>query len=75
MLSVNVWTTRRWSLPEAVAGYVARGIGGIGLWREKVAEIGLDAAVKLAAGAFTPRSAILPWPFASVVHRAPERRA
>lgn len=47
MLSVNVWTTRRWSLPEAVAGYVTRGIGGIGVWREKVAEIGLDAAVKL----------------------------
>lgn len=49
MLSLNVWTTKRWSLPEAVDGCVRSGIGGIGLWRDKVADIGLDAAVKLIA--------------------------
>jgi sugar phosphate isomerase/epimerase len=47
MLSLNVWTTRNWSLESAVDGCVRHGIGGIGLWREKVAETGLDAAVKL----------------------------
>jgi sugar phosphate isomerase/epimerase len=50
MLSLNQWTTRNWSLESAVDGCVRHGIGGIGLWREKVAETGLDAAVKLIAG-------------------------
>jgi len=39
-LALNQWTTRRWSLAEAVDGCVRHGVGGIGLWREKVAEIG-----------------------------------
>jgi len=47
MLSLNVWTTKRWSLPEAVAGCARFGIGGIGLWRDKVADVGLDVAVTL----------------------------
>ena len=29
MLSLNQWTTKRWSLPEAVEGCVRHGIGGI----------------------------------------------
>jgi sugar phosphate isomerase/epimerase len=48
-VSVNLWTTRGWSLPEAIDGYVRHGIGGVGLWRDKVAETGLDQAVKLIA--------------------------
>jgi sugar phosphate isomerase/epimerase len=50
-LSLNVWTTRRWSLPEAVAGCVRAGITGIGLWRDKVAEVGVAQAAKLIADA------------------------
>ncbi|HWG22788.1 sugar phosphate isomerase/epimerase family protein [Actinospica sp.] len=46
-LSLNVWTTKNWSLAEAVAGCVEQGVPGIGLWRDKVAEHGLDAAAKL----------------------------
>ncbi len=46
-LSLNVWTTKGWSLPEAVAGCVRAGVPGIGLWRDKVAELGLAAAVRL----------------------------
>ena len=46
-LSLNVWTTKNWSLGEAVAGCVEQGVPGIGLWRDKVAEYGLDAAAKL----------------------------
>jgi sugar phosphate isomerase/epimerase len=42
-----VWTTKSWSLAEAVAGCVAEGVPGIGLWRDKVAELGLDAAARL----------------------------
>ena len=49
MLSLNMWTTKRWSLPEAVAGCVRHGIGGIGVWRDKLEETGLDAAAALIA--------------------------
>jgi sugar phosphate isomerase/epimerase len=42
-----VWTTKSWSLAEAVAGCVAQGVPGIGLWRDKVEEHGLDAAARL----------------------------
>jgi sugar phosphate isomerase/epimerase len=48
-VSVNLWTTKGWSLPEAIGGYVRHGIGGVGLWRDKVAETGLDQAAKLIA--------------------------
>jgi sugar phosphate isomerase/epimerase len=47
MLSLNVWTTKHWSLAEAVDGCVRHGIGGIGLWRDKVEETGLDRAAAL----------------------------
>lgn len=43
-LALNQWTTRRWSLAEAVEGCVRHGVGGIGVWREKVAEIGVVEA-------------------------------
>lgn len=49
-LSLNVWTTKGWSLREAVEGCVRAGVPGIGLWRDKVAEAGLDAAARLIAG-------------------------
>lgn len=46
-LSLNQITTRRWSLAEAVAGCAAAGVGWIGLWRDKVAEVGVEAAARL----------------------------
>lgn len=46
-LSLNQVTTRRWSLAEAVAGCAAAGVRWIGLWRDKVAEVGVDEAVRL----------------------------
>ena len=46
-LSLNVWTTKNWTLAEAVAGCARQGLPGIGLWRDKVAEHGLEAAAKL----------------------------
>ncbi|GLW04972.1 3-dehydroshikimate dehydratase [Microtetraspora sp. NBRC 13810] len=49
-LSLNQWTTRNWSLPEAIDGCVRHGIEAIGIWREPLHECGLDAAVKLVAG-------------------------
>jgi sugar phosphate isomerase/epimerase len=46
-LSLNQWTTRNWTVPEAVAGCARHGIGAIGLWREHVADFGLEATARL----------------------------
>jgi sugar phosphate isomerase/epimerase len=48
-LSLNTATTKRWTLAEAVDGAVDAGLGAIGLWRDRVAEIGLgEAAARVA---------------------------
>lgn len=44
-LSLNQITTKGWSLLEAVEGCQRAGITSIGLWRDKVEEVGIDAAV------------------------------
>lgn len=49
--SLNQWTTKRWSVAEAVDGCVRHGVEAIGLWRQNVAEQGLDETVKLVADA------------------------
>jgi sugar phosphate isomerase/epimerase len=46
-LSLNQWTTRRWTVAEAVDGCVRHGIPAIGLWRGHVAEHGLAATARL----------------------------
>jgi sugar phosphate isomerase/epimerase len=46
-LSLNQRTTASWSLPEAIEGCVAAGLGAIGIWREQLAEVGLDEACRL----------------------------
>ncbi|MCG5219127.1 sugar phosphate isomerase/epimerase family protein [Streptosporangium sp. KLBMP 9127] len=48
-LSLNQWTTRRWSLADAVEGCVRHEIPAIGVWRQQLHECGLDRAVKLVA--------------------------
>jgi sugar phosphate isomerase/epimerase len=48
-LSLNQATTKRWSVAEAVAGCARAGVPSIGLWREPVAEHGLDATARLVA--------------------------
>jgi sugar phosphate isomerase/epimerase len=46
-LSINRATIRQWSVAELVDGCARRGIGGVGLWREDVAELGAAAAAAL----------------------------
>ncbi|MDQ4052473.1 MAG: sugar phosphate isomerase/epimerase [Actinomycetota bacterium] len=43
-LSLNQRTTAEWSLREAIDGAVRAGLAAIGLWREPVAEVGLETA-------------------------------
>ncbi|WP_281964764.1 sugar phosphate isomerase/epimerase family protein [Serinicoccus marinus] len=45
-LSLNQRTCANWSLREAIDGCVAAGLPSIGVWREPVAEVGLDTAVR-----------------------------
>lgn len=45
--SINQMTVKQLSLPDLVRGLVELGVPGVGLWREPVAEYGLDAAARL----------------------------
>jgi sugar phosphate isomerase/epimerase len=58
-LSLNQITTQRWSLREAVQGCVRAGIPAIGVWRDKLAEIGVDQAVRLLRDAGLRVSSVL----------------
>lgn len=55
-LAINQITTPGWSLEQAIAGYARRGVHGIGVWRDKLAECGLARARRLLAdaGAWVP---------------------
>lgn len=46
-LSLNQATTKRWSVQETVEGCARAGIPYIGLWRDKVAETGLEKSAQL----------------------------
>ncbi|QZY29633.1 sugar phosphate isomerase/epimerase family protein [Nocardioides coralli] len=46
-LSLNQKTVDRWSLAEAVDACASHGLPAIGVWREPVAEVGLDTAVRM----------------------------
>ena len=46
-LSINQKTLDMWSLPEVVEGVAAAGLESVGLWREPVAEVGLERAARL----------------------------
>jgi sugar phosphate isomerase/epimerase len=46
-LSVNRASIRQWSVAELVDGCARRGVGGVGLWREDVAELGTAKAAAL----------------------------
>jgi sugar phosphate isomerase/epimerase len=48
-LSLNQRTIHRWSVAEAVEGCLAAGVPAIGLWREQVAECGLERASRTIA--------------------------
>jgi len=50
-LSLNTATTKRWTLREAVDGCVRAGLPALGLWRDRVAEVGAEAAGRMVADA------------------------
>lgn len=46
-LSLNQITTREWSLAEAADACARFGVSWIGVWREKVAEVGAETAARI----------------------------
>jgi sugar phosphate isomerase/epimerase len=48
-LSLNTATTKRLTLEEAIGAAQRAGLSHVGLWRDRVAEVGLPAAAKLVA--------------------------
>jgi sugar phosphate isomerase/epimerase len=46
-LSLNTATTKRWTLREAAEATAACGLPAIGLWRDRVAEAGVENAVNI----------------------------
>jgi sugar phosphate isomerase/epimerase len=46
-LSFNQATAKHWPTPDAIAGCVAAGVTGIGLWRDQVAATGIDRVAAL----------------------------
>ncbi|WP_028281219.1 sugar phosphate isomerase/epimerase family protein [Arthrobacter sp. H5] len=50
-LSINTATTKNITLAEAVRLYTDAGLSSIGLWRDRVAEAGLDKAARLVSEA------------------------
>ncbi|HEX3765259.1 MAG TPA: sugar phosphate isomerase/epimerase family protein [Kofleriaceae bacterium] len=46
-LSLNQITTNRWSLAEALQGCLRAGLPAIGIWRHKIAEVGLAESRRL----------------------------
>ena len=47
LLSINTATIKKASLAQALELTAAAGLSHIGLWRDKVAEVGLDTAVEM----------------------------
>lgn len=46
-LCIHTFTTKPWSLEEAVAGYASAGVPAISVWREHIEPMGAEAAGKL----------------------------
>jgi sugar phosphate isomerase/epimerase len=46
-LSINQYTVRNWTIPQLLEGCAAAQIPFVSLWRDKIAEAGLDETLKL----------------------------
>lgn len=44
--SINQITTPNWTMPQAIEGYAAQGVGGIACWRNYVADYGVERSAR-----------------------------
>jgi sugar phosphate isomerase/epimerase len=74
-LSLNTMTTRSWTLPEAVDGAVRAGLPAIGLWRDRVAEAGLEQSAGIVRDAGLRVSSLCRGGFLTAADPAGQRAA
>ncbi|WP_336715465.1 sugar phosphate isomerase/epimerase family protein [Arthrobacter sp. USHLN218] len=74
-LSLNTGTVRDISLAEAVEATAQAGLGYIGVWRDRVAEAGLDEAAKMIADAGLKVSSLCRGGFLTAADEAGQRSA
>jgi sugar phosphate isomerase/epimerase len=74
-LSLNQITVDQWTLPEAVEGCARAGIAAIGAWRQRVAEVGVEAAARVIADAGLRVSSLCRGGFFPAATDADRRRA
>ncbi|MFB2586950.1 sugar phosphate isomerase/epimerase family protein [Herbiconiux liukaitaii] len=74
-LALNQRTTANWSLREAIDGAAAAGLGGIGVWREPLSEVGLKTAARWIADSGLRVSSICRGGFFTVIDQAARRAA
>ena len=58
-LSINELTTYRWTFDEDVQNYLAAGITGMGVWRQKLSDFGEERAMELLADSGLAVSSLL----------------
>ncbi|MGH3346467.1 MAG: sugar phosphate isomerase/epimerase family protein [Nocardioides sp.] len=74
-LSLNQKTVNGWSLRQAIDGCSAHGIPAIGVWREPVAEVGVERAARWVADAGLRVSSLCRGGFFTVADETERRRS
>ena len=74
-LSLNTATTKRLTLVETVEATVRAGLGWIGPWRDRVAEVGVDQSAQLIADAGLKVSSLCRGGFLTAMDEAGQRAA
>lgn len=74
-LSLNTATTKRWSLQQAVDGAAAAGVPALGVWRDRLAEVGTERGARLLADAGLRASSLCRGGFLTAPDPAGQRAA
>jgi sugar phosphate isomerase/epimerase len=73
-LSLNTATTKYWTLQQAIDGAVRAGIPALGVWRDRVAEVGTERAARMIRDAGLRVSSLCRGGFLTAVDPAEQRK-
>jgi sugar phosphate isomerase/epimerase len=74
-LSLNTATTKYWTLQQAIDGAVRAGIPALGVWRDRVAEVGTERAARIIRDAGLRVSSLCRGGFLTASEPAEQRQA
>ncbi|MET0866167.1 MAG: sugar phosphate isomerase/epimerase family protein [Nakamurella sp.] len=74
-LSLNTATTKYWTLQQAIDGAVRAGIPALGVWRDRVAEVGTEQAARMIRDAGLRVSSLCRGGFLTAVDPAEQQKA